>query len=168
MKTLNRLVKATILILVFFTFGCDTSKEKTETCGEQSTPGYSNMKAVFEEIVLGAARFPVTVEFTDVCIYKNATINVTVNENPGASVKSVLAYPLMDNSTPPDITMNHDSQGWFGSLSLNLRQGFSKNPGNFQVRVIVWIDAYTQAEAQQKYDASISSINISCNLYRPN
>lgn len=171
-------MKKAVQILRFFLFAflvstnsCDLiNEEDKETCGDWAQPGYWDMKAKFEEWSgVHFAHFTLTVPFTDVCIYKNADITVRVKEKPGAVVVDVRAFAVMQTSTPPAMVMTHANQKWQSELSLNLRQGFSVNPGNFDIKVHIWFytDTSSEQEAQKFYDDYISGIDIYSSLYRP-
>jgi hypothetical protein len=169
MKTLKRSVAISLFLMVVFVSGCtEKTTENTETCGDWANPAFVNMKANFVDWAdVNYAHFSLTVSFTNVCIYKNATIIVNIFKKPESHVLSVLAFALIDNSTTPDFNLTMSDTGWDGELALNLKQGFKTNPGNFRVKVDLFFEASSEADALAKYDAYLSGINISAALYRP-
>ena len=169
MKTLKRLISFFLFSLIIFALGCDEKTEvNTETCGDSALPSFINMKADFIDWgTANYAHFSLTVEFTNVCIYKNAIVDVHIFEKPGSLLVNAMAFVLIDNSTAPDFHLTIGDNSWDGELSLNLKQGFKSNPGNFRIKVDLFLNALSEEDAKQKYDAYISGINITSQLYRP-
>ncbi len=170
MKTIFRKV-------IFFAFLLIISCEKDdkETCGDLAFLKWENLHADFVSIesLTGNAQFMLEVSATDICIYDYADITISIKENPVSYISNVNAFVIVPNSTAPGVNMNFNSAtlNWTNSFyDLNLRQGFTKNPGNFKIRIFIYIPAVTQTEALQKYDASVNVLesNIVVGYKRPN
>ncbi|MEI6059540.1 MAG: hypothetical protein WCR72_02475 [Bacteroidota bacterium] len=156
-----KIIFVNILIASGFLFlSCDkTTTDDEKTCGNSANLDWDNLHAEFFSLDFGTALFRISVDASNICIYKNAEITIHIGETQASSIISVNAFAILPSSTPPDFFFEHQSEVpavWSSNpYSLNLQQSFTSNPGNFNILIYIYVPATTQAEAQQKYDASV-------------
>ena len=171
MKPFKVIFGILIISAVSLLFSCDKTTE--ESCGEAATQRWDYIAPEFVQIdgISGNAQFRFDVEATNVCIFDLATVYIQIYQKIGSSIEYVNAFALVPNSTAPQINMRLDVyDNWNNeSYLLNLRQGFNKNPGSFKIRVYIYVSATSQAEAEQKLDASydISKSYVAVEYKRP-
>lgn len=157
-----------------FFLSCDKTTDDTEkTCGDSANLNWDNLTLSLDRIESGNAQFKLEVLLSNICIYKNAEITVHIGETSTSSIYSVSAFVDLRNSTPADISFVHQNDTvavWKSNpYSLDLRQGFKTNPGDFMITVYVFLQAQTLEEARQKYNASVDASRsyIHIAYYRP-
>jgi len=155
---INRIVISTILMVSgLFFFSCD-EKTDDEKCGDPANEHWGYISPQFWEINAGTATYQIYRNANGYCVFKNTEITIHIGETSNSSIMSVLGYIVLQKSTAPTIYFTHDTieHVWrSNSYSLNLRQEFDHGPGNFDVKVLIYIPASTEAEAAQKFNASI-------------
>lgn len=152
-----------LLVSLFGFVSCTKSSGEKQTCSASATLTWDTLRAGFLNIddVSGLACFKLVVNPGNLCIYRNPDIYVRVYARTGYQIPRVSAIAIVPNTTVPNISMYQQGGSWFNDpYSLSLGQGFSSNPGNFQLWVLVYVPASTQAEAMQNYDLYISKIEI--------
>ncbi len=174
MKSTRIISMALLLTLGIFSLSCDeNSSEEEQTCGNSANMTWDNLHATFQDFSLGNAQFKLVLNATNICIYENAEVTIHVGETSTSSIVGLSAFVNFPNSTPPDFIFVHQPVTpalWSSKpYSLNLRQEFQSNPGNFTITIFIYIPAATMAEAQQKYDQSVDVARsyVDVLYYRP-
>jgi len=150
-----------LLLPMLFDLSC-TRTDDNDDCGDRITRTWDNNPAAFIEIVPGSgqALFRLIVEETDMCIFQMVDFRVELAENTPSYISKVQCFVSVPNSTDYGISVNKEGKSWqvLGDV-VDLGQGFKVNPGSMRVILDIFVPATSQAEAQQKYDASVDMIN---------
>lgn len=148
------------------------SKSEDDPCGERRVTSWEQLSFSFSWFDFGRAEFLYEATLTNICTDELVNIIASVAENrQDSAIEFVTANVIIGNSWTPTLTMEYFDfwpDYWLGEREYNLKQGYSTGPGSVTVQLKCYVDAYTQEEAVERFNASIgnSSLCITYNEYK--
>ncbi|MBN1199940.1 MAG: hypothetical protein JXA23_11355 [Bacteroidales bacterium] len=170
MKHFSRILSAILLLGIIPLTNC--SKSEDDPCGEIVTGKWEQFNYVLAwfDPDFRKAEFMCEATATNMCVEELVDVSAYVRlADVEDYIDNVLAEVIIGGSWTPDMDMNFVNEEphfyWTGARSYNLKQGYSTGPGSLTVQLKFYVEADTEAEAWELFNASFTYAKIEMTYY---